>query len=76
MFTLFSVGGAWYGAGVGVGVGVGVGASVDVVPVVVGGCVALAGEPQLAVELLVLDHVHQVGKHLSTIAANQDIGTT
>ena len=32
--------------------------------------VALAGEPQLAVVLLVVQHVHQVREHFSAVAAD------
>ena len=38
------------------------------------GHVALAGEAELAVVLLVVDHVHQVGEHLAAVAADQDVG--
>ena len=37
--------------------------------------VALAGEPQLAVELFVIQHVHEVGEHLAAVAADQNVGT-
>ena len=36
--------------------------------------VTLAREPEFAVVLLVLDDVHQVGKHFTAVAANQDVG--
>ena len=45
-------------------------------PVAVGplvGHVALAGEPELAVVLLVVDHVDEVGEHLAAVAADQDV---
>ena len=41
----------------------------------VAGHVALAREPQLAVVLLVLDHVHEIGEHFTAVAANQNIRT-
>ena len=47
------------------------GLPVSVGPLV--GHVALAGEPELAVVLLVVDHVHEVGEHLAAVAADQDV---
>ena len=36
--------------------------------------VTLAREPELAVVLLVLNDVHQIGEHLPAIATNQNVG--
>ena len=38
--------------------------------------VALAGEPHLAVDPLVLQHIHDVIKQLPTVAADQDVRVT
>ena len=36
--------------------------------------VALAGEAQLAVVLLVVDHVDQVGEHLAAVTTDEYVG--
>ena len=38
--------------------------------------VALAGEPELAVVLLVVDDVDEVGEHFAAISADQNIRAT
>ena len=38
--------------------------------------VALARESELAVVLLVIDHVHDVAEHFATIPANQNVRAT
>ena len=35
----------------------------------------LAGEPQLAVVLLVVDHVDEVGEHLAAVTTDEYVGT-
>ena len=45
-------------------------------PAVLVGDIALASEPQLAVELLVINHVHQIGKHLTAISTYENVRTT